>query len=531
MQNVSDLLSRRLALLGEPDNLPLLSQSLHGIERECLRVDRQGDLALTPHPRPLGAALTHPQITTDYSESLLEFITGTRTDPADTLAELDSIHRFANSKLEQEYLWSASMPCRLPDEAQIPIARYGSSHIGQLKYVYRKGLALRYGKTMQCIAGIHYNFSLAERLWPQLQGLAGDSQSAQDYQSAAYIALIRNFRRYSWLLMYLFGASPVLDKNFMRGRPHALQELDADTLYLPWATSLRMSDLGYQSTAQAGLTPCYNDLTSYTDSLRLAVATPYPGYADVGTRDANGGWQQLNTNVLQIENEYYSNIRPKRVTYSGERPVQALMARGVQYIEVRCLDINPFLPLGIDLPQARFLDAFLLYCALQDSPRFIGEDCPACSRNFSRVVKQGRQPGLGLERDGQPVGLQEWGLDLLEEIRPVAELLDRSQGGDAHYQALQAQRKKLENPALTPSAQVLTHLKSTGQSFSDFSMQLSREHAEHFRSNPLGIQELAGFERSAALSLAEQAALEQEEEHDFESFVAAYQASILRTAI
>ena len=168
------------------------------------------------------------------------------------------------------------MPGPLPDEETIPIARYGSSHIGQLKYVYRKGLALRYGKTMQCIAGIHYNFSLPEQLWAVLQQAEGDGRSARDYQSSRYIALIRNFRRYSWLLMYLFGASPALDKNFMRGRPHQLQELDADTLYLPYATSLRMSDLGYQSEAQAGLTPCYNDLSSYTDSLRQAVGTPYP---------------------------------------------------------------------------------------------------------------------------------------------------------------------------------------------------------------------------------------------------------------
>ena len=168
------------------------------------------------------------------------------------------------------------------------------------------------------------------------------------YQSSAYIALIRNFRRYSWLLMYLFGASPALDAGFLRGRSHQLEQLDPDTLYLPYATSLRMSDLGYQSNAQAGLTPRYNDLASYTDSLRKAVATPYAPYVEVGTHQ-DGEWVQLNTNILQIENEYYSNIRPKRVTYTGERPIQALVARGIQYVEVRCLDINPFLPMGIDL--------------------------------------------------------------------------------------------------------------------------------------------------------------------------------------
>ncbi|TBU97128.1 glutamate--cysteine ligase [Phytopseudomonas dryadis] len=526
---MSDLFSRRLALLGEHANLSLLSQCLHGIERECLRVDGNGQLALSGHPAALGSALTNAQITTDYSESLLEFITPTATDPATTLAELERIHRFVYSKLDGEYLWSPSMPGPLPDEEIIPIARYGHSHIGQLKYVYRKGLALRYGKTMQCIAGIHYNFSLPEALWAVLQQAEGDTRSARDFQSSRYIALIRNFRRYSWLLMYLFGASPALDRNFMRGRPHQLQELDADTLYLPYATSLRMSDLGYQSEAQAGLTPCYNDLPSYTDSLRQAVATPYPPYVDVGTKK-DGEWLQLNTNILQIENEYYSNIRPKRVTYSGERPIQALMARGVQYVEVRCLDINPFLPLGIDLVESRFLDAFLLFCALQDSPQLSNGECGNCSDNFLKVVKEGRRPGLHLQRQGVPVVLQSWAHELLDGIEALAALLDASQGGDAHRAALQAQRAKIDDASLTPSAQVLAQLQQ-GESFAAFALRQSKRHAEYFRQQPLSREQQAEFEEAAARSLQEQAELEAHEDGDFDSFAAAYQASILALAV
>ncbi len=526
---MSDLFSRRLALLGERANLSLLSQCLHGIERECLRVDSDGQLALTPHPLALGSALTHPQITTDYSESLLEFITPAEPDPATTLADLEQIHRFAYRKLDGEYLWSPSMPCALPDEETIPIARYGSSHIGRLKYVYRKGLALRYGKTMQCIAGIHYNFSLPDSLWALLQQAEGDGRSLRDYQSARYIGLIRNFRRYSWLLMYLFGASPALDVGFMRGRPHKLQQLDPNTLYLPYATSLRMSDLGYQSSAQAGLTPCYNDLASYTDSLRQAVGTPYPPYVEIGTQK-DGEWLQLNTNILQIENEYYSNIRPKRVTHSGERPIQALVARGVQYVEVRCLDINPFLPLGIDLVEARFLDAFLLFCALQDSPLLQSGECHACTDNFLKVVKEGRRPGLHLQRRGQPVALHAWAHELLDSIQPLAGLLDQSHGGEAHSQALQSQRAKLDDPALTPSAQVLAQLQQ-GESFTQFALRQSKQHAEYFRSQPLSAEQQARFEAAARQSLREQAELEAQEEGDFDSFAAAYQASILAQAL
>ncbi|MDF0734123.1 glutamate--cysteine ligase [Pseudomonas entomophila] len=521
---MSDLLNRRLSLLGA--NLPLLKQCLHGIERECLRVTDEGRLAQTPHPEALGSALTNEQITTDYSESLLEFITPALTDPAQVLDNLEDIHRFVSGQLGDEYLWSPSMPCTLPAEEDIPIAEYGSSNIGKLKHVYRKGLALRYGRTMQCIAGIHYNFSLPEALWPLLKASEDGEGSDRDYQSAAYIALIRNFRRYSWLLMYLFGASPALDKGFLRGRPHQLEELDAQTLYLPYATSLRMSDLGYQSNAQAGLTPCYNNLASYTDSLRKAVGTPYPPYVEIGTHK-DGEWVQLNTNILQIENEYYSNIRPKRVTYTGERPIQALMARGVQYVEVRCLDINPFLPVGIDLPQARFLDAFLLYCALNDSPLLENGECGQATDNFLTVVKEGRRPGLELRRDGQPVALKEWASELIARILPLAELLDQANGGQEHAQALRTQQAKVDDPELTPSAQVLARMTEHDESFIEFSLRQSRLHAKNFREQPLPAARQQAFEALARESLAEQTRLEQQEVGDFDLFVGAYQASIL----
>ena len=523
---MSELLNRRLALLGERANLSLLEQCLHGIERECLRVTGEGRLAQTPHPEALGSALTNEQITTDYSESLLEFITPALPDPADTLASLDKIHRFAYSKLGNEYLWSPSMPCPLPAEEDIPIAYYGTSNIGQLKYVYRKGLALRYGKTMQCIAGIHYNFSLPEKLWPLLKEAEGFVGTDRDFQSSSYIALIRNFRRYSWLLMYLFGASPALDAGFLRGRSHQLEQLDPDTLYLPYATSLRMSDLGYQSNAQAGLTPCYNNLASYTDSLRKAVGTPYPPYVEVGTH-VDGEWVQLNTNILQIENEYYSNIRPKRVTYTGERPIQALTSRGVQYVEVRCLDINPFLPVGIDLTEARFLDAFLLLCALDDSPQLDNGECGQCTDNFLTVVKEGRRPGLELHRNGQPIELKVWATELLGRIGQLAELLDRAQGGDEHAKALEAQQAKVDDASLTPSAQVLARMAEHDESFIEFSLRQSQNHAETFREQPLPAERQQAFETLARNSLAEQSRLEQQEVGDFDLFVGAYQASIL----
>jgi glutamate--cysteine ligase len=524
---LSNLLTRRLALLGQETHRAVLT-GLRGIERETLRVDGTGHLAATPHPAALGSALTHPQITTDYAETLLEFITPAEADIATTLDKLDGIHRYAYSKLGDELLWSESMPCQLPAEEDIAIAWYGSSNMGMLKHVYRRGLALRYGKAMQCIAGIHYNYSLSEELWQVLAEHEGKParQSAMAYQSEAYLATIRNFRRYSWLLMYLFGASPALSSSFLRGRPHKLEQLSDDTLYLPYATSLRMSDLGYQNDAQSGLSPRENCLDSYVAALTKAVNQPYEPYAKLGTKQ-NGQWVQLSTNVLQIENEYYATIRPKRVIRTGERPIQALCSRGVQYIEVRCMDVDPFQPVGISLATGRFLDTFLLFCALEESGAISEQDGARYTDNFARTVKEGRRPGLMLNNSEGEISLQQWGRQLLERLAPVAALLDRRHGGSEHADALADAARKLADPDLTPSARVLAALRQHGGSFGAFGLAQSRQHAAYFRSHAPAVEEAAYFDGLAAASIAEQAEMERTSTGNFDDYVAAYRASNL----
>jgi len=527
---VSNQLTRRLALLDDDAHRGLLLQGLRGIERETLRIDQAGHLARTPHPVRLGSALTHAQITTDYAEALLEFITPAENDISLALHRLDAVHRHAYAKMGDEMLWSQSMPCDLPAEEDIEIAWYGKSHIGMLKHVYRRGLALRYGKAMQCIAGIHYNYSLPDALWKLLaehEGIPEERRHAlRDFQSESYIATIRNFRRYSWLLMYLFGASPTLAKGFLRGTPHELETLSDDTLYLPYATSLRMSDLGYQNDAQSGLRPHENSLESYVTSLMDAVNRPYPPYADIGTKK-DGEWVQLSTNVLQIENEYYSTIRPKRVIRTGERPVQALCNRGVQYIEVRCLDVDPFEPVGIALETGRFLDAFLLFCALDESPKIDAAEGEIFARNFARTVKEGRRPGLTLTRNEHEVLLKDWAEELLERIRPVAELLDSEHNyKGAHLEALDAQKSKVADPDRTPSARVLQEVRTLG-SFAKFGLRQSELHAQAFRADPLMPAETALFDDMARASLEEQERIERQDTGSFDDFVAAYNSSTL----
>src|SRR5512138_1668202 len=308
-----------------------------GVEKESLRVLPTGALALTPHPAALGSALTHQRITTDYSESQLELITGPHRDAQGCLQELTQIHQFVYRALRDtgEMLWVGSMPCGLPTDETIPIGQYGTSNIGHAKSVYRMGLGHRYGRRMQTISGIHYNWSLP--------GLGNDE----------YFALIRNFRRHSFVLLTLFGASPAVCSSFVAGREHELQPLSPQTLYLPHATSLRMGRLGYQSDAQARLSVSYNNLESYAASLQEALTQPYPAYEAIGVRNPGGEYNQLATTLLQIENEFYGTIRPKRLIKSGERPLHALRDRGVEYVEVRCMDLDPFEPLGIDAATTR----------------------------------------------------------------------------------------------------------------------------------------------------------------------------------
>ncbi|RKP45492.1 glutamate--cysteine ligase [Trinickia fusca] len=524
----SETFAQRLSALTSPAARDVLAHGLRGIEKESLRIAAGGSLATTPHPRALGSALTHPSLTTDYSEALLELITPAERTPALTLERLDELHRFVYAKLDGELLWTHSMPGQLPADDQIPIAKYGTSNIGRLKHVYRRGLALRYGRTMQCIAGIHYNYSLSEEAWRLLHAANPSPATAVDFQSARYLALIRNFRRTSWLLMYLFGASPALDRHFLRGRPHALETFDADTLYRPYATSLRMSDLGYSNTtAQAALQPDYDTLPGYLDALARAVSEPYPPYEAIGTH-RDGEWVQINTNVLQIENEFYSTIRPKRVTNTGERPLHALAARGVQYVEVRCLDIDPFVPCGIDLDTARFLDAYLLVCALEESPLLPPPAYAEAGANFGRVTLEGRKPGLELMREGSAVSLQDWAAEWLAKVEVAAQALDALTGGDAHARAVAAQRAKLADPALTPSARVLETMRERGQSFLAFGLAQSEAHAAYFRGRPLAPADVQAAAALAAQSLDEQARLEHSEQPgSFDAFVADYRAYTL----
>lgn len=516
----SDVISL-LAQLQASGAMMHLKGMLHGIEKEGLRVTPTGELAQTDHPHGLGSALTHPHITTDYSEALLEFITPVFTEPDDALAFLQTLHQFAYTQLGDDVIWSGSMPCHIQSAAAIPIARYGESNVGKLKHIYRVGLEHRYGKMMQTIAGIHYNFSLPDSFFEALQKLQGNQESLQAFRSAAYFRLIRNFRRHSWLLLYLFGASPALCDSFMEGKPHQLERLNEHTLYLPYATSLRMSDLGYSNRAQSALHICFNHLSSYTHSLYRAIHTPYTPYEKIGVK-VDGQYRQLNSNILQIENEYYSDIRPKRVTLPGEKPLQALQQRGVEYIEVRNTDINPLLPLGIDATQACFMDAFLVSCLLSSADEISDAECEMISDNLQAVVTRGREPGLVLETLEGKVSLKDAGLACINTLIQTAKALDQLHSTTRYSDAVSAQIAKLEDSTLTPSAQVLSALTASGLGHTQWLLQQSAQHQQALMAEPLSEEQINTLQGAAQKSWLQQRGIEAEDTLDFDTYLQAY---------
>ncbi|NQW82036.1 MAG: glutamate--cysteine ligase [Polaromonas sp.] len=474
-----------------------------GLEKESLRAQASGALALTPHPAALGSALTHPHITTDFSESQLELVTGAHLDAARTLAELTEMHQFTYREMQKagdEMLWVSSMPCGLPTDETIPIARFGSSNVGRAKSVYRMGLSHRYGRRMQTISGIHYNWSLP------------------GVSSEAYFGLIRNFRRHAFLLLYLFGASPAVCSSFVAGRQHELQQLSERTMFMPHGTSLRMGRLGYQSDAQASLAVSYNSLEGYAASLADALTRPYPAYEGVGVRNPGGDYNQLGDTLLQIENEFYGTIRPKRVIFPGERPLHALRERGVEYIEVRLMDLDPFVPVGIKAETMDFLDVFLLHCLQTDSPPDSPAEIAELARNQHRTAARGREPGLQLERRGQEVSLVGWGAELVAACAPLAATLDATHGTDRYSRSLAAASAALQQPETLASARVLKAMQGFDDSFLQFVRDQSVKTQALLLDMPWSAEQQARLLQMSAQSIADQKKIEAADTLPFEIY-------------
>jgi glutamate--cysteine ligase len=500
----------------------ILAGGLKGVEKESLRIDPQGWLARTPHPALLGSALTNRFITTDFSEALLEFITPAFGNTWEALRFLCDIHQFTYARLGDELLWTASMPCRIPDAGNIPLARYGTSNVGRMKTIYRRGLGYRYGRGMQTIAGVHFNYSLPTAFWSAYRDLVGDGRGENAFRSHHYLGLVRNFRRFGWIVLYLFGSSPAMCRSFGDSAGADMPLLDADTRYEPFGTSLRMSDLGYSNQNQARINISLNSLEEYVHDLGSAIRSVEPAYEKIGVK-VNGEYRQLNASLLQIENEYYSPIRPKRVAHSGERPTAALERGGIEYVEIRSLDINVNDPAGINQNTMRFMEAFLVYCLLEDSPPIGDEELEESKANQTQTARRGRDPEFRLLRDGHPLALRAWAEEILDGVRAVAELIDAQSGGLDYAESVQLMQGMVADPESTPSAGLLRELRDANCSFFEFGLGAARGHRDYFASiAPLLGDREAELEAEVGASIERQAAIEAADTEGLDDYLRRY---------
>ena len=479
-----------------------------GVEKESLRIKRKGVISETSHPPALGSPLTHPCITTDFSEALLELITPPCKSSRDALDFLADTETFVHQQLRNEYMWSASMPCLLRGEEDIPIARYGHSSTGMMKTVYRRGLAHRYGKKMQVIAGAHFNYSFPTSLLTEMQQAENNQGPISLYINQKYMAMIRNMQRYGWLNLYLFGASPAICHSFAETKPDKLSHFDNRTYFHPYATSLRMSDIGYtNNNMHRNIKVSYDSIEAYIRTLGAVINTPHPAYDGIG-KNRSDGLQQLNSNILQIENEYYTTVRPKQIPQDDESHFKALQERGIRYVEVRSLDINPFSPSGLDQSQLNFMEVIMHYCLLKDSPMINDHESNTIKQNLNQVAYEGRNPKLQLQCGNGSIHMQQWALDIMDEMQSISQTLDAAHDTLRYSRALCEQREKIINPALTPSARILSDMHEHEESFTEFAMRKSREHHKYHQSRKLSQRRREYYESLSRKSYRQQQELE-----------------------
>lgn len=387
-----------------------------GIEKEFFRVSHDGKISKKSHPESLGSALTNKFITTDFAEAQIELVTPVFQNIDELYNFLLSLHVYVSKNInKKEIIWPFSMPPAIENEADINLGYYHKSNIGLLKHVYRKGLRVRYGSIMQCVSGMHYNFSLDTS---SLEKLTNDkSRSSLD---EAYLGLIRNFKRMFWFVLSEFGQTNIVDKSFVKNRSHRLDKLNDNDMYLKYATSLRMSDIGYVSDAQRNLNIKYNSLDGFLRKIKDAITVPYSEFQQKKLKDADGEYHQISDGIIQIENEYYDSIRPKRSSFDSSRPYDLLKKNGIEYLEIRGIDIDPHELTGISKHHIALLDLILIYCLIIPSPKISKEEKLEIDKNDEATIYEGRNEGTRIFYNSEYRYLVEEKENIYESLEKLA---------------------------------------------------------------------------------------------------------------
>ncbi|CAL4326463.1 glutamate--cysteine ligase [Buchnera aphidicola] len=513
-------ISKKINFLKE--NPKILEGILRGIERETLRIQKNGNFSENKHPCSIGSPLTHKWITTDFSENLLEFITPTSNNIDYLLSFLKDLHSFVASKTQHERMWPFSIPYSYNKKTNIKIADYGTSNIGKIKSIYRTGLKNRYGKLVNTISGVHYNFSLPLKFWQHWKNWQEkkDEKSNKDYISSGYLNLIRNYYRFGWIIPYLFGSSPAVSSYFLKNtdKKYQFQKNQENIFYLPWSTSLRISDFGYTNTKIIDLNILFNDLHSYVKSLKNALETPSKKFVHIGLKNIKGDFKQLNTNILQMENELYTQIRPKRKTKNGESLIEAIEKRGIEYVEIRSLDINPFSSIGISKNQILFLDLFLIWCALIDAPIMKKKDFLLTTKNWEKIIFEGRKPNQTIYiKNKKEKTLFEISEIMFQDLNQIALILDYNENNALYQKACKKIMLYFKNPELTYSAKFLKNIINIG--IKKTGINLANKYHKKFIDRSHINYHKKFLEKEVLLSHQKQKKIEQEDTLSFEEYI------------
>ncbi|MDF2612328.1 MAG: glutamate/cysteine ligase,/amino acid ligase [Clostridia bacterium] len=366
-----------------------------GIEREALRINRDGKLAVTNHPEVFGDKLLNPYITTDFSESQVELITPALKTTKETYDFINALYDITALEIGDEYLWPQSMPCDIPEDEHIPIAKY--SDCGECKKAreYREKLFKKYGGKKQLISGIHYNFSFDDILFKKLYAYQKPSMGYKLFKDSLYLKVVRNYLRYRWLLIYLTGAAPIIHSSYTKTCTKGLIPIKGDSFSNEGAISYRNGECGYKN--HTDLFPDYASVESYVKSIEDFVKE----------------------NTIQSHKELYTQIRPK--AKDNKDLLNSITEDGIQYIEIRSIDINPFEKGGISLDDLDFIHIFMLYLLLKEETNY--KEWQQDALFNQKLISKGGMENVCLIKDGEETTKREWALNILDEVKNMSEVL------------------------------------------------------------------------------------------------------------
>lgn len=370
-----------------------------GVEREGLRVDQIGKLSEKPHPVIFGYKMCNPYITTDFSESQLELITPAFSSTKETYKFLNALYDIVSMELEDEYLWPQSMPAIIPEDKDIPIAEFCGCEEGKIAREYREELLLKYGGKKQLISGIHYNFSFNENIIKKLYENSDKNSDYKTFKDNIYLKVTRNYLRYRWLLIYLLGCTSVVHESYNEDCVKELNEISKDSFSNEGALSYRNSECGYKN--KIDLFPSYDSVGEYVNSINKFIDEDF----------------------IDSHKELYAPIRLK--AKDPKSLLKSLVSDGINYLEYRSIDINPFEKGGISLDDLYFINLFNIFLLIEDESDYKNWQEEAL-KNQNIIATKG-QNDVDLIKDGKSVSKITWGLEILDKIKVINDELKLGQ--------------------------------------------------------------------------------------------------------